>query len=82
MAEITAERQMSRADVAEYFHMFANKLDPSEENRQTEPHNIPDGQDPDEPSETAEEATGDENVEPRQEWAECAPETTTDEPLS
>lgn len=81
MAEITAERQMSRTDVAEYFHTFANKLDPSNDSQQPEAHDIPDNQDTAEPSETGEEATEDADVESRQEWAERDTETT-DEPLA
>lgn len=81
MAEINAEREMSRAEVAEYLHMFADKLAPSEKSRQTDAHNSPESQDTDEPTETGEEATGEREVTSRQEWGKRDSETT-DESLS
>jgi hypothetical protein len=85
MAKINVEREMSRADVAEYFHMFANKLAPStesDEHRQPDTPTIPDSQDTDEPSEAGEETTVENDVETRQEWVERESGTATDDPPS
>lgn len=35
MAELEAERDMSRAEVAEYFHLFADKLDTGDSSKST-----------------------------------------------
>jgi hypothetical protein len=81
MAEIKAEREMSRAEVAEYFHTFADKLAPSDGARQTDTNNSPESQETADPSEAGEGTTGERDVESRQEWGERDSETT-DESLS
>jgi phage repressor protein C with HTH and peptisase S24 domain len=83
MAEIEAKREMNRAEVAEYLHRFADKLDTNDETRQASEHSTANRQDEGEQSKDPDETTAEEDTESQREWTEQKheheSETATDE---
>lgn len=69
MAELEAERDMSRTEVAEYLHLFADKIDTTDRQPEREHDESRAG------DETA--ASGD--TESHREWTEHEPETAAEE---